>query len=275
MISLPVLTNYPKEVQEKWALLWYPTLLAQELGINPDEWQDKVINSTAPQILLNCCRQSGKSTITALMALRHALLYDGAMVLIISHTQQQAAETFKKVMDFYRKLGVEFGHPEVSTVHRLELENGSRIITLSGQRPDSIRGYSAVTLLIVDEASQVMDEAYHVARPMLVVSGGSTILLSTPHGRDGFFYNAWQHEEGWLKIHVPWTECPRLTEAEIERERRSFPAFFFRQEYECSFEEGNQSIINPAAIRKAFENDLPAEDYPFMDETWDSKQEHE
>lgn len=245
----------------------YPTLLASLVGLpDLDEWQDTMLNSDSNRIILNCARQTGKSTIVALLALHHALTHPEAMILIISRTWPQAAETFKKIVSFYRRIP----NPKdaiTDSSHRLELINGSRIITLSGQRPDSIRGYSGVTLLIVDEASQVLEESYDVARPMLAVSDGRIILLSTPHGRDGFFYNAWRdatdkNVEGWHSVEVHWSDCPRLTPDFIEEEKRRYPEWFFRQEYECSFEEGNQSIINPEAIRESFV-DRPGRDLKF------------
>ena len=163
-----------------------PVVFARSLGIEPDSWQSEVLRTDSKRIILNCARQTGKSSIVAILALHHALCQDKSMVLIISHTLQQAAETFRKCRDYYRQIA----QPVLSiteSVHRLELQNGSRIVTLTGQRPESIRGFSNVSLLIIDEAARVPDESYHAARPMVAVSDGRVILLSTPLGRRGFF----------------------------------------------------------------------------------------
>jgi hypothetical protein len=51
-----------------------------------------------------------------------------------------------------------------------QFPNGSRIVGLPGSE-GTIRGFSAVSLLLVDEASRVPDELYLAVRPMLAVSG--------------------------------------------------------------------------------------------------------
>lgn len=253
-----------------------PQTFAKDCGITLDDWQRGVFEADAHQICLNCCRQSGKSTVTAMLGLKHALFNPNALVLIISNVYSQSIETFRKVSSFYQMLGRPV-RPRNETLSYLELYNNSRILTLSGKIPGNIRGYSA-SLMIIDEAAQVPDLTYDTMRPSLVVSGGDTILLSTPHGREGFFYDVWHNQDDWLKIRIPWQKCPRLTTEEVERERTSFPSWFFRQEMECSFEEGNQSIINPEAIRRAFK-DRPAWAVPDLlsdfSDFEDSKEEEE
>ena len=53
---------------------------------------------------------------------------------------------------------------------------------------DTVRGFSGVRLLIVEEAARVPDETYFASRPMVAMSGGRIILMSTPAGRRGFFF---------------------------------------------------------------------------------------
>jgi hypothetical protein len=82
------------------------------------------------------------------------------------------------VAGFYRDLGrpvLPQGERKVS----LELDNESRIITLPGAEK-TIRGFSGVSLFLVDEASRVADELYYAARPMLAVSGGALMMLTVP-----------------------------------------------------------------------------------------------
>jgi hypothetical protein len=38
---------------------------------------------------------------------------------------------------------------------------------------DTIRGFSAVSMLVIDEASRVSDEMYEALRPMLAVGDGT------------------------------------------------------------------------------------------------------
>jgi hypothetical protein len=69
------------------------------------------------------------------------------------------------------------------------------------------------------------------------VSHGRLVCLSTPFGQRGFFWHEWQHGgAAWHRVRVPWQECPRITPAFIEQERRSMGDSWVSQEYGCSFE---------------------------------------
>ncbi len=52
-----------------------PVVLSQRAGIDPDPWQADVLRSASRQMLLNCARQTGKSTTVATLA-DHLALYD-------------------------------------------------------------------------------------------------------------------------------------------------------------------------------------------------------
>ena len=111
-------------------------------------------------------------------------------------------------MGFYRDLD----RPVPAQAERklsLELENDSRIVTLPGT-DKTIRGFSGAALLIVDEASRVADELYFAVRPMLAVSGGALMMLSTPYGKRGVFYEEWTSGHGWERYEVKADECPRI-----------------------------------------------------------------
>ena len=112
--------------------------------------------------------------------------------------------------------------------------NGSRVLALPGSEK-TIRGISAVTLLILDEAAAIPDELYGAVRPMLAVSKGRLVLMSTPRGEQGFFYDTWAKSTGWEKIEVPWDQCPRIDPAFIEEERRERGSAWVAQEYEGKF----------------------------------------
>src|SRR5919112_6655021 len=208
---------------------------AKRLDLDPDPWQEDLLRSTSERVLLNCSRQSGKSTCAAIIALHRALYHPSSLILCLAPALRQSQELFGKVLGFYRDLG----RPVLAQAERklsLELENESRIVTLPGTEK-TIRGFSGAALLIVDEASRVADELYFAVRPMLAVSGGSLMMLSTPYGKRGVFFEEWSQGEGWERYEVPARECPRISEAFLEEERSSLPPFIYRQEYECSFED--------------------------------------
>jgi phage terminase large subunit-like protein len=113
-----------------------PIAFAESLGIVPDPWQRDLLNATEKFIILNCARQSGKSTIVAIGALYHALTNPGSLVLILSPTQRQSGELFSKITKDYRDSGARDGRDVISAT-TLQLKNGSRIVSLLGQNRPS------------------------------------------------------------------------------------------------------------------------------------------
>jgi hypothetical protein len=224
---------------------------ARSVGVEPDDWQRDLLRSDSERILLNCCRQSGKSTTAALIALHRALYHPGSLVLILAPAERQAKETFGKVAQIYRKLG----HVVAPDSYRklgMRLANGSRIEALPGSEK-TIRGFSGVDLLVLDEAARVDDGLYFAVRPMLAVSGGALIMLSTPAGRRGVFFEEWTEGAGWERYEVPAEECPRISEAFLEEERRSLPRRVFDQEYRCVFTETEDAVFSFEDVVRALD----------------------
>ncbi len=211
-----------------------PVQLMRRLGLEPDSWQMDVLASDHPRLLLNCCRQAGKSTAVAILALANALWTPFTQVILLSRSHRQSRELFRRVTGFYHDLGDPI--PTRLTTEELVLHNRSRIVSLPC-REETIRGYSNVHLLIIDEAARVPDDVYRAVRPMLAVSGGRLICLSTPYGRRGFFWQAWANGgDDWLRVEVPADRIPRISPAFLAEERRQQGESYFRQEYCCSFE---------------------------------------
>jgi hypothetical protein len=206
-------------------------------------------------VLLNCSRQSGKSTMSAMIALHRALYHPGSLVLCLAPALRQSQELFGKVAGFYRDLGRPVP-PQGERKLSLELENGSRIITLPGSEK-TIRGFAGASLLLVDEASRVDDELYFAIRPMLAVSGGSLLMLSTPYGKRGvLFYEEWTGGVGWERYEVPASECPRIPPEFLEEERAALPLWVYRQEYECSFEETEDQVFTTEMVERAVTSEV-------------------
>jgi hypothetical protein len=90
--------------------------------------------------------------------------------------------------------------------------------------------------------------------------------MSTPNGRQGFFYHEWNRASGlyvtapsvipWTAISVPATACPRIAARFLEEERLHLTDQAFRQEYLCEFVSADDSFFDPEAFRAAFSNEL-------------------
>jgi hypothetical protein len=166
---------------------WDAVALMRQAGMEPDPWQVRVATTPGDHLLL-CHRQAGKSTIVAAIALADALAQDEALILLVSRSMRQSTELLRKVKQFFHIVqpmallrDAELG---------IELANHSRILSLPASE-ETIVGFSAVTRLILDEAARIPDATYYSVRPMLAMSQGSMLALSSPFGRRGFFYEAW------------------------------------------------------------------------------------
>ena len=138
----------------------------------------------------------------------------------------------------------------------LELTNGSRILCLPGSEA-TIRGFSGVSLLVIDEASRVPDELYYAVRPMLAVSQGTLVALTTPFGKRGWFYEAWQSENAWERIEIPATQCRRISKKFLDEEKLALGQRWFAQEYLCSFEDVVGAVFYRDDLDAAVDPDLP------------------
>lgn len=237
---------------------------AREVALDVDPWQQDLLHSDARRVLLLASRQSGKSTTAAVLALHRALYRPSSLVLVMAPSERQSKELFTKVTTFYRTLG----HAIPTDSDRklgMELENGSRIEALPGTEK-TIRGFSGVDLLILDEAARVDDELYRAVRPMLAASGGDLMLLSTPYGRRGFFYQEFRADEEreargeaplWRRFVVPVSEVPRISEEFLAEERATHPEWWYRQEYEVSFEEIENSVFSHDLVLRAIKDVEP------------------
>jgi Terminase large subunit, T4likevirus-type, N-terminal len=231
-----------------------PDRLMSISGMPPDPWQSELLRTDAERMLLLCSRQAGKSTVAAALALRVALMQPGSPILILSPTDRQSGELFRKILASYRALD----RPVVAsaeTVHQLQLANGSRILSLPGTEK-TVRCYSGVALLIIDEAARVDDALYRAVRPMLAVSKGRLIALSTPFGKRGWFHDAWHSNEPWQRLRITADECPRITREFLAEERRALGDRWYRQEYLCSFEDVVDAVFAYSDIQAALRDDV-------------------
>ena len=241
-------------ISPSWA--FDPSYMMEDAGFTPDLWQFKLLNCESPQVHVACARQTGKSTTTSFKALHPALCFDDSLVLLTSPTERQSFELFRKVMEGYRALGSPVPGRELR--FSLELDNGSRIISLPGD-PDNLRGFSDPKLVVIDEASRVSDAMLAAVSPMVAVSRGQLVLLSTYNGRRGTFWNvANPRSAAWSYFDVKATECPRISPEFLEEQRRLLGPVLFAQEFENVAADADDQVFSAESIDRAFLSDMPA-----------------
>lgn len=232
------------------------------LGFFPDQLQEELLGAGSTDLghrrMVNCTRQWGKSTLATVMAVHRAYFRAKSLVVVACPTEKQSAELVWKARDFMKKLGLRQRRDGSNRIS-LRFPNGSRIVGIPGKEA-TLRGFSAVSLLIIDEASRVDDAVYRALRPMLAVVNGDLWLLSTPFGKRGFFYENWAGgSEDWVRTAVPATECPRIASGFLEEERRQMGDLWFRQEYLCEFIDEQHQMFGRDVVMAALDDD----DEPF------------
>jgi hypothetical protein len=224
-----------------------------------DEWQEKllqwVITGETQGLILNCARQSGKSTISSIAAVYLANYLSDYLIILVSPSQRQSSELFRKCREVIKQTSILIKLEEDNQLSCM-MNNGSRIISLPGSEK-TIRGYSGAKLIIEDEASRVDDELYMATSPMLAVSHGRHILMSTPFGKRGHFYEAWEDGgDDWERVKVTAWENPRIEKSFLEEEKRKLGDWWFKQEYECEFMDSVDSVFSYEQIMGAITEDI-------------------
>ena len=232
--------------------------------IKLDKWQERVLERKG-NIVLRTGRQVGKSTIVAKKAAKLAQEYENSNTLIIAAAQRQSSHLFEKVMmeltfvheDKLKLAGGWQDNPKASnrqnhyakkqweqenglflerpTKTEVKLNNGSRIYSLpAGKSGVFIRGLS-LDFLIADEAAYIPEAVWVAVTPMMAVSKklrglGWTILLSTPFGKGGYFFNAF-YDDDFMQIHVSSESCPRIPKSFLMKEKKRMSKMEYAQEY--------------------------------------------
>jgi hypothetical protein len=234
-------------------------LACERLGIEPDAKQIEMLASNAPRGIVNCTRQWGKSTMAAVKAVHRVYTRPGSLVLVASPGERQSAMLIRTAAEMLGRLGIARqgdGDNDLS----LLLPNGSRIVGLPGTEA-TVRGFASVSLLLIDEAARMSDELYRALRPMLAVSNGDVWMMSTPWGRQGFFYETWANGgERWTRVRVPATECRRIS-AEYLEEERSEMGGWFEQEFLCEFVDNGSRAFERELVESAVDTSVDAFDF--------------
>lgn len=201
------------------------------MTIKLDPWQVDVLNCDA-DLVLRSGRQCGKTEVISRKAAHFALGRSNVCVLVIAPTERQSSILFERTLQLLTD-----GYPsrikkgrDRPTRHRIILTNGSRILCLpTGLSGTGIRGFT-VDLLIADEAAFIPEDVWTAVTPMLSTTKGKLILLGTPHGKKGFFYDCFQ-QDSFAKFHISAEDCPRIDKEFLTREKRRMTAVQYAQEY--------------------------------------------
>jgi hypothetical protein len=234
-----------------------PAWVMRKAGMPPDPWQSGLLRRRPHRALVTTSRQAGKSSVAGAGALHRASNQPRSTVVAVSPTQRQSALLVSKVKRFAEAAGLVLTKNNALSI---ELENESVVHALPGH-PDTVRGYSP-DLLIIDEAAYTTESLYTACLPMLAATAGDLIAITTPNGRQGWFWAEWSGAgaQGWLRIEVPYTQIGRISDEFIVTQRASMSRERFMAEYECSFNSATFGLFNAADLDAALQSEPVRED---------------
>ena len=238
------------------------TWAAQALGFQADPIQTEILNTHTPRLILCCTRQWGKSSVAAVKALHLAAAKPGAFILIASASYKQSAELLRVIRRHAEKLLGTRCKGDGINRGAVVLPNDSRIVALP-QSPDTVRGFAAVDVIIIDEAAFVETEMHDALSPMLATTNGQLWLLSSANSTAGEFYKIWRgNGPDWRKFKVTAPECPRISPAFLAAERAAKGEAVFNREYMCDFTAVASKGVAEDVVDDAFRGDVPAVKLP-------------
>jgi len=229
-----------------------------------DRWQREVLEHSG-NMSMRCGRQVGKSEVVSEKALRLARDFPGTVTIIIAASQRQSSLLFEKIharcsdspdVDFLDK----------PTMTKILLSNGSRIYCMpTGRTGHFIRGFS-IDFLIADEAAFIPEMVWLAITPMIAVSRktrgfGWIILLSTPFGKGGYFFDSFLDKD-FRSWHISSEDCKRIPKAFLLKERKRMTKQQYAQEYKGEFVDEYQQF---------FPSDLLKRQMSFIDWSLDEK----
>lgn len=226
------------------------------LAIVLEPKQRELLEKAGKRTLVNCARQWGKSMLAAVALLWHALSNPHSTALIAGPGERQTAELLERIRGLTRRMGMGRLPTDGVNRHSLRFPNGARVVALPGNA-NTIRGFSGVSMLVIDEAAVTKDEIYPAVRPMLTQKRGTIWIISTPHGTDGFFAKEW-HDGGeeWERVSVPATECERFTPEMLAEEREALGAKRFAQEFLCEFVSIDEGMFESAWLEAMLTDEI-------------------
>jgi len=223
-----------------------------------DPWQSEYI-STKGNCFLLCGRQSGKSTAASIKFGQRALDNRDHTILMLAFTEKQAYGLFSKTLAYIyeHRANLICTGKDAPTQHIIKLKNGSKILCYAaGKTGAGIRGFTCDSV-VVDEAAMMDREIFVAITPMLSVTGGSLDVLSTPQGKEGYFYECSDDESladkimpGWTRFYVSAEDCPRHSKEFLDAEKARMTDLEYAQEYLAQFLDQFRRVFSDDWIHK-------------------------
>ena len=216
-----------------------------------DPWQKEYID-TKGNCYLICGRQSGKTTAASIKFGTLAVKEKNRCILMIAETEKQAYNLFFKTLMFLEAVYPKSVNRRAKfkpTKHEINLTNGAKIMCYAaGLSGSGLRTYT-LTNLVIDEAAPMSREIFVSTMPMLSVTGGSMDIMSTPRGKQGFFYDCSKRDD-FKKFYISAEDCPRHKKDFLENQKKMMTKLEYAQEYLALFLDDLKRFFDDEWIKK-------------------------
>lgn len=193
---------------------------------------DAILDPQVKYIVLTTGRQWGKTLLAQNLLIKWAIENANQILMWVSPVYSQA----RKVFDSLVAAGADTGLIDEANKSNLiiKLVNGSIIHFKSGERADSIRGFT-LDYLIVDEAAFFKDEVWNmVLKPTILVRGKKVLFISTPKGKNYLYSLSIRgndpEQASYLALNGSSYDTPYISAEELDEARKTLPEDIFRQE---------------------------------------------
>lgn len=219
-------------------------IVAKIKGIKPTKVQRELINAIKSNKYKYICaafsRQIGKSVTMQIMCVEW-LLSPNEEIIYFTPTYNLAKNFYSKIIKILpQNLITKCNSSELI----IETITNSKLRFFSGEAAQTARGNNC-TRLIIDEAAYIKEEIdgqnfwYNIVVPLLKAKGKTAILISTPFGKQGFFYDlcmkGYRGEEGYCYINKTIYDDELITREQIEELKKGYPQMAWECEFECKF----------------------------------------
>lgn len=199
-------------------------------------------------------RQLGLTTICAAYAVWMAIFRKDKNILVIATKLNTAMTFIKKVKVVLENMPPWLLLPKFEpSKQAISFSNGS-IIKAIPTSDDAGRSES-LSLLIIDEAAHIrdFDDIWTGLAPTFS-TGGNAIVLSTPNGVGGQYYQMWMEAEagvnGFNPIRIPWFKHPEHDQAWFDSETKNLPKKKVSQEYLCDFISSGDTFLQTEDLER-------------------------
>ncbi len=206
-------------------------------------------------------RQVGKTTCSCIYLLWFALFNTDKTLAILANKQSTAQSIVGDIKIAYEQLPA-FMKPGVKKYDALtiEFDNGTTVFSRATSE-DALRGES-VSLLFLDEFAFVPEnvaDAFWASNFPTISTGGSIIIVSTPNGTAGLYYELWKKASNrekdnrgvlWKSIRIRWDQHPDRDEKWKDEMLESIGKVKFSQEFDCSFTGSTYTLITGDTLEK-------------------------